>query len=303
MRCPNCRKEISGDYKFCPYCASSLTPMQMRCPNCGSSDFPSDSKYCPECGCKLREDVNAPLSQKDSVVMNLDSEVTSRLQSLGYDGCINISSSESKETPYLLEATSICIICPGKSAVEIGRVTISNIMEKHVIGYCDAIHAVVIKKVLSLVGVSVKISVSDDLSPMRLFSYKDYGVWEKKVRQDYYNLRGQAIANGAYDQNGRRLSDAEVVNRFEKNNNKWFTHYLNDVNAFSFDVAREYHLADSDVYEIKWSAIDRAWVSLYCSEENSPIADYHCEEYTDAEALCISELLGYRRICAHITRT
>ncbi|MBS3972944.1 MAG: zinc ribbon domain-containing protein [Erysipelotrichia bacterium] len=44
-QCPTCRKEVSADFKVCPYCASSL---QTSCESCGKPLKP-EFKVCPYC--------------------------------------------------------------------------------------------------------------------------------------------------------------------------------------------------------------------------------------------------------------
>ena len=46
--CPNCGKEISGDFLYCPYCSAKLDILG-RCPKCGNM-ITKDMKYCPSCG-------------------------------------------------------------------------------------------------------------------------------------------------------------------------------------------------------------------------------------------------------------
>jgi RNA polymerase subunit RPABC4/transcription elongation factor Spt4 len=44
-QCPTCRKEVSTDFKVCPYCASSL---HTSCESCGKPLKP-EFKVCPYC--------------------------------------------------------------------------------------------------------------------------------------------------------------------------------------------------------------------------------------------------------------
>lgn len=48
VNCPNCSKEITKDFKVCPYCGSKLN----ICPCCGKEIQP-DFKICPYCGVRL----------------------------------------------------------------------------------------------------------------------------------------------------------------------------------------------------------------------------------------------------------
>ena len=47
--CPNCKKQLSADAKFCDHCGTKLG---RKCPNCGAVVKP-DSAFCSECGGKL----------------------------------------------------------------------------------------------------------------------------------------------------------------------------------------------------------------------------------------------------------
>lgn len=47
--CPNCKKQLSADAKFCDHCGTNLV---RKCPNCGAAVKP-DSAFCSECGGKL----------------------------------------------------------------------------------------------------------------------------------------------------------------------------------------------------------------------------------------------------------
>lgn len=51
MKCPNYNKEISDGFKFCPYCTTPI--VTNKCPHCGSTNLPTDSKFCPDCGGKI----------------------------------------------------------------------------------------------------------------------------------------------------------------------------------------------------------------------------------------------------------
>lgn len=252
----------------------------------------SDSKYSPKYDSKPEDTYCNPSNHNDPMVMNLDSKVISRLKSLGKKGSINISPSESRETPYKLEITSFC---PGKSVIEIGGVVVKNAGGRCKIGYCDAQQAVVIKEVLSSVGASAKISISDDMSPVKLYTYTNFYTWEVHVRQDYNNRRGQAIANGIWE-NGERLSDAVVVARFEKAHLEHMTKMTNDISAFTYDVAKEYGLSDDQIKEVKFSSLDKTKISFY----DGRIHGFRSAMYTDAESLCMYELVTSPSIYGHI---
>lgn len=47
--CPNCKKQLSADAKFCDHCGTRLG---RKCPNCGA-DVKQNSVFCSECGQKL----------------------------------------------------------------------------------------------------------------------------------------------------------------------------------------------------------------------------------------------------------
>lgn len=48
LQCPNCKKEISKDYNFCPYCRFDL---EYHCRNC-EKKMELNWSFCPYCGCK-----------------------------------------------------------------------------------------------------------------------------------------------------------------------------------------------------------------------------------------------------------
>lgn len=290
MKCSNCNKEISENYKFCPYCATAIDVH--KCPRCGSTDFPKDSKFCPECGCKLKEDRGASLNQDDTELMNLDSEVNSRLQTMGAERLINISSYESKETPYLLEAASICIICPGKSAVEIGNVILSNTTENRVIGYCNAAQAVVIKKVLSCVGISVKISVADNLYPIKLYLFTGTSEeWRKRCIDIFERGLSRAVENRRQGDTAQKATDL-----FYDSAGKYGWPLFRDTaaDALNAELASRYGDLDSEFKEIliKNFMMFKVYESRNQNEKSRLLmAEYLKPIYTDAEAFCMYELL------------
>lgn len=50
LACPKCGKEISADFKLCPYCGVSLP---LACPKC-RKEVAEDFKLCPYCGAELK---------------------------------------------------------------------------------------------------------------------------------------------------------------------------------------------------------------------------------------------------------
>lgn len=52
MKCPNCGNSNAVGAKFCINCGTELNV----CPKCGSSNIPSDSKFCPDCGYQIHEE-------------------------------------------------------------------------------------------------------------------------------------------------------------------------------------------------------------------------------------------------------
>ena len=48
--CPKCGKEISKDFKICPFC--EYDPRHLKCDSCGR-DISKDYKVCPYCGTKI----------------------------------------------------------------------------------------------------------------------------------------------------------------------------------------------------------------------------------------------------------
>ncbi|MFQ5885982.1 MAG: SPFH domain-containing protein [Anaerolineae bacterium] len=51
MLCPSCSAQIPGGSKFCPQCGAKIGE-EMICPNC-KADVPAGSKFCPNCGTKI----------------------------------------------------------------------------------------------------------------------------------------------------------------------------------------------------------------------------------------------------------
>jgi len=50
--CPNCGKEVMGDFTYCPFCEAPLKP---TCPSC-KREIQSDFLMCPYCGFGLRSE-------------------------------------------------------------------------------------------------------------------------------------------------------------------------------------------------------------------------------------------------------
>lgn len=50
-RCPECKKDIPADSKFCPECGANLAAT-IKCPKC-KKELPASSKFCPDCGTKI----------------------------------------------------------------------------------------------------------------------------------------------------------------------------------------------------------------------------------------------------------
>ena len=48
MNCPNCNKEVSPDWKLCPFCG--FVPKKCSNPECQPRWLPQEAKFCPECG-------------------------------------------------------------------------------------------------------------------------------------------------------------------------------------------------------------------------------------------------------------
>jgi membrane protease subunit (stomatin/prohibitin family) len=51
VRCPECKKDIAADSKFCPDCGANLAATT-KCPKC-AKELPASSKFCPDCGTKM----------------------------------------------------------------------------------------------------------------------------------------------------------------------------------------------------------------------------------------------------------
>jgi len=48
IECPDCRQEIPGDSRFCPYCGHQILVLQ-KCPACGKN-LPAQARFCSACG-------------------------------------------------------------------------------------------------------------------------------------------------------------------------------------------------------------------------------------------------------------
>lgn len=48
MKCPNCKNEVSPDWKRCPYC--DYLPKLCNKPGCKSGWLPKEAHFCPVCG-------------------------------------------------------------------------------------------------------------------------------------------------------------------------------------------------------------------------------------------------------------
>lgn len=48
MNCPNCNKEVSPDWKLCPFCG--FEPKKCSNPGCQPRWLPKEARFCPECG-------------------------------------------------------------------------------------------------------------------------------------------------------------------------------------------------------------------------------------------------------------
>lgn len=56
MNCPNCKKEVLDNARFCPFCGS---PTALRCVSCGAQLEP-DQAFCAECGARVERPGSAP---------------------------------------------------------------------------------------------------------------------------------------------------------------------------------------------------------------------------------------------------
>ena len=59
MNCPNCNKEVSPEWEFCPFCR--YEPRKCSNPNCHSRWLTPEARFCPKCGVPL-EGNNVPPS-------------------------------------------------------------------------------------------------------------------------------------------------------------------------------------------------------------------------------------------------
>lgn len=56
MNCPNCKKTLQDDAKFCPHCGTAITK-NPHCPSCGKQADPA-WVFCPGCGASLKGQPN-----------------------------------------------------------------------------------------------------------------------------------------------------------------------------------------------------------------------------------------------------
>ena len=71
MNCPKCNKEVSPDWKLCPFCG--FEPKKCSNPSCQPHWLPQEAKFCPECGVQLGKiDVNGDLVTKS---LNYEGEI------------------------------------------------------------------------------------------------------------------------------------------------------------------------------------------------------------------------------------
>ncbi len=63
--CPSCGKELTSEFRFCPYCGHDMQK-PIVCPVC---QYPneSNSKFCQECGAPLRDMVSSKPQKKSNV--------------------------------------------------------------------------------------------------------------------------------------------------------------------------------------------------------------------------------------------
>ncbi len=53
IKCPDCKKAVPEDARFCPYCGHQLVVFN-QCHNCGKN-VPPNALFCPRCGAKLSQ--------------------------------------------------------------------------------------------------------------------------------------------------------------------------------------------------------------------------------------------------------
>ncbi|MBR4918063.1 MAG: Hsp70 family protein [Bacteroidales bacterium] len=53
MNCPKCNKEVSSEWKLCPFCG--FEPKKCSNPECPPRWLPQEAKYCPVCGAQLEK--------------------------------------------------------------------------------------------------------------------------------------------------------------------------------------------------------------------------------------------------------
>ncbi len=57
VACPDCKQNIPGDAKFCPYCGHQMLVFQ-QCSQCGKN-LPPSAKFCVQCGRPVEEKIHA----------------------------------------------------------------------------------------------------------------------------------------------------------------------------------------------------------------------------------------------------
>ena len=54
INCPDCKKEISNEFNFCPYCGKTIT---LVCAKCGKQIQNKSAKFCEDCGHQLDQPI------------------------------------------------------------------------------------------------------------------------------------------------------------------------------------------------------------------------------------------------------
>ena len=61
MNCPHCNKEVSPEWKLCPFCG--FAPKKCSNPECQPRWLPQEAKFCPECGKPLEGTSILPITK------------------------------------------------------------------------------------------------------------------------------------------------------------------------------------------------------------------------------------------------
>ena len=77
MKCPHCNQEHPDGFLFCPVTGQKLDALKAcnnpECSNYGKHILPLDSRFCPDCGCKLDEQSTKATCSKEVEIVQIPS--------------------------------------------------------------------------------------------------------------------------------------------------------------------------------------------------------------------------------------